>query len=114
MIHRTIARTCGYASKQNGAFCLYVKSSVQIPQLQTHKDEFEIAGEVKKISWRYKEYNSGICHCGKRIDLFNQYQGACECPYCGQWWNIWGQELKDVSEWKEYDDSYDDEFGEMW
>lgn len=52
----------------------------------------------------YREPNSGVCHCGHRIELYNEYLGACECPYCGQWWNIFGQELKPVEQWKDGDD----------
>ena len=77
-----------------------------------HRGQFDVSGVVKRISWWYKEQNSGICKCGNRIELFDQYMGACECPHCGQWWNLFGQELRDPSEWEMI--SYDDEYGEIW
>lgn len=42
---------------------------------------------------------SGGCSCGKHIELFNQYMGACECPHCGQWYNLFGQELLPPNQW---------------
>ena len=36
--------------------------------------------------------------------LFNQYLGACECPKCGQWYNLSGQELNPVNTWSQGDD----------
>lgn len=70
----------------------------------THKDKFVRAGKVEKTEYTYRESNSGICNCGKRIELFNECLGGCECPYCGQWWNIWGQALKNPYEWSDGDD----------
>lgn len=70
----------------------------------THKDEFVRAGKVVKHEYTYREDNSGVCNCGKRINLYNQYLGACECPHCGQWWNIWGQELNNPETWSSGDD----------
>lgn len=53
-------------------------------------------------SWR--EPNSGTCYCGTRIELVNEYMGACECPKCGKWYNLFGQELKNPEHWDEGDD----------
>lgn len=36
---------------------------------------------------------SGTCSCGERIELYNQYMGACQCPVCGSWYNLFGQSL---------------------
>lgn len=69
-----------------------------------HKDQFVRAGEVIATIRTWRENNSGECTCGKRIELFNEYMGACECPYCGQWWNIWGQELNNPSTWSQGED----------
>jgi len=44
------------------------------------------------------------CHCGETIELYNEYMGACECPSCGQWYNVFGQELKNPSEWEMAED----------
>ena len=59
---------------------------------------------VIKMEHSWKEPNSGTCHCGQKLDLVNEYMGACECPECGQWYNLWGQELKNPERWSEGDD----------
>lgn len=61
----------------------------------------------RKISWKHtwREPNTGTCHCGQEMELINEYMGACECPKCGRWYNLFGQELKPVKEWD--DDDYD-------
>ena len=43
----------------------------------------------------------GICpHCGRRIDLCGAYMGALECA-CGQWYNLFGQEINPPEDWDE-------------
>ena len=46
----------------------------------------------------------GKCVCGEEVVLENQYMGACECPKCGQWYNIYGQSLIPPEYWE--DDEY--------
>lgn len=75
------------SAKENYEWCL------------THKDQFVRAGVVIKEENEYREDNSGVCHCGNRIDLYNEYMGSCECPHCGQWWNLFGQALLPPSQW---------------
>jgi hypothetical protein len=41
----------------------------------------------------------GKCVCGEEVELYDQYQGACSCPKCGQWYNVFGQELIDPEYW---------------
>jgi len=60
----------------------------------------KIVREVRKV----RNPPSGICHCGDRVELFNEYLGGCECPRCGQWWNLFGQELNNPDTWSEGDD----------
>ena len=43
----------------------------------------------------------GKCVCGETVELYNQYQGACSCPKCGQWYNLFGQSLIDPEYWEE-------------
>lgn len=43
----------------------------------------------------------GICECGAKIDLYDSYLGACECPGCGKWYNLFGQELLPPENWQE-------------
>lgn len=44
---------------------------------------------------------SGTCRCGESIELWDQYQGACECPKCGRWYNLFGQELLKPEYWED-------------
>lgn len=46
----------------------------------------------------------GECFCGEQVVLENQYMGACQCPECGQWYNIYGQSLIPPEYWE--DDEY--------
>ena len=67
-----------------------------------HPEKFAYAF---KVIHKYKHWNRdnpyGTCHCGERVELVNEYRGACQCPNCGQWYNLSGQELKPVDEWEE-------------
>ncbi len=48
------------------------------------------------------------CRCGQDIQLFDQYLGASECPHCGQWHNLFGQELLPPDQWGDLgDDEWD-------
>ena len=68
-------------------------------------ERFPVAfNEVERRVCRWREPSSGICNCGKRIELYNEYMGACKCPNCGQWWNLFGQELNPVETWRNGDD----------
>lgn len=59
---------------------------------------------VHKFTHRVSEPAKGTCHCGERIELYSQYMGACECPKCGRWYNIFGQELNPPKTWRDGDD----------
>ena len=37
--------------------------------------------------------------CGEEFELLDQHGGACQCPKCGNWYNLSGQALKPPSEW---------------
>ena len=69
-----------------------------------HPKKFVRYNKVVKEEYTYREYNSGVCNCGHRIELINEYLGGCECPYCGQWWNMWGQKLNNPETWSDGDD----------
>ncbi len=60
--------------------------------------------QVKKIIYRGTNPAEGICNCGERLLVENQYMGAFECPSCGQWYNLFGQELLPPDEWNDLDD----------
>lgn len=56
---------------------------------------------VKKHKHSYVEPAIGECVCGEHIALEDDYMGACKCPVCGRWYNIFGQQLKDPKYWED-------------
>ena len=99
---------CGFPCDENGNVDRSTLMDPAIKNLDyalTHPDHYPYAwNEVEKTTRRYRNPASGVCHCGERIDLRNEYMGACECPNCGQWWNLFGQELNNPETWDEGDD----------
>lgn len=70
-----------------------------------HPEKYPYAfNEIEEIEREYKEPATGTCNCGEEIELYNEYMGACECPNCGQWWNLFGQELNTVETWASGED----------
>lgn len=55
--------------------------------------------EVVERSWTYTEPAKGKCHCGETVELVNEYRGACQCGRCGQWYNLFGEELLPPEDW---------------
>lgn len=37
----------------------------------------------------------GTCICGEEVTLRDEYRGACQCPNCERWYNVFGQSLID-------------------
>ena len=66
---------------------------------QNHRDQFDTVG-IRKHKYYYTEPAIGRCSCGYRLQLINEYQGACECV-CGQWYNLFGQELIPPEYWED-------------
>lgn len=67
-----------------------------------HPEEFPC--EFNKFVTRKRTFiepGYGTCHCGALVTLINEYMGACQCPKCGQWYNLFGQELIDPKYWEE-------------
>ena len=71
-----------------------------------HPEKFKRFGEVVKYRSAYREPNHGTCHCGQVVELVNEYMGACQCPKCGQWYNLFGQELLPPEDWDMNDEDY--------
>lgn len=66
-----------------------------------HEDEFEVKGEFRVFKWNYTVPAEGDCICGEHIQLWDQYHGACDCPKCGRWYNLFGQSLINPEYWEE-------------
>ena len=62
----------------------------------------EIIKPRKRINPDYVEPAIMRCeNCGTEFDLTDEYYGACQCPECGQWYNLFGQTLLPPDEWEE-------------
>lgn len=68
-----------------------------------HPEKYEDRGVVKN-SWEYTEPTHAMCSCGNEIIL----NGDCMCEKCGQWYNAFGQALKDPCHWYDEEDFYDE------
>ena len=64
-----------------------------------HPEKFVRAGEVVVRRREWKEPDRGTCICGETVTLENQYYGACQCPKCGRWYNLFGQSLLPPEQW---------------
>ena len=71
-------------------------------------DQFERYNEVVRYRRRIREPAHGTCAGGEEIFLFDEYCGTCQCPHCGRWYNLFGQEMLPPAEWDS--DPAEDEF----
>lgn len=76
------------AAKENYRYCI------------AHPEEFPYYYNEHHVYKKYGIKNAtGVCSCGNRIELFDQYLGACECPHCGKWYSMAGDELLPPEQW---------------
>ena len=80
------------SAEQNYRYCLEHPEKYRAPYVKKHIHE-----------WR--EPPVGRCSCGEEVTLTNDYEGATQCPKCGQWYNLFGQALIDPEYWE---DDYSD------
>lgn len=66
-----------------------------------HPKKFTVQfNEFVKRKFTYTVPAVGTCSCGNTVILENEYHGACQCNKCGQWYNLFGQELIPPDYWK--------------
>ena len=41
------------------------------------------------------------CDCGEEFELYNEYMGACSCPKCEKYFNLFGQALNNPETWRD-------------
>lgn len=85
--HGNLSPDINEAARQNCLFCMQ------------HPERFARFNKVERHVYQDVIPAHGVCACGKEIELYNQYLGACSCPNCGRWYNLFGQELTPPSEW---------------
>lgn len=67
-----------------------------------HEEEFDEQFDEFIVRRRiYMNPARGTCRCGTEVVLEDRYMGATSCPTCGQWYNIYGQELVDPEYWED-------------
>lgn len=67
-----------------------------------HPEKFTSdSGHIVKHEQNYTESAIGRCVCGTEFPLEDQYMGACQCPKCKQWYNLFGQSLIDPEYWED-------------
>ena len=69
-----------------------------------HPEKFQTYNRMVSFERKSVEPATGVCKCGHRISLWDEYMGACHCPHCGTWYNLFGQELNHPDTWKDGDD----------
>ena len=74
---------------------------INLNYCRQHPEKFKRAGEVVERRQSYKELDYGTCDFGETVYLVNQYMGACQCPNCGRWYNLFGEVLLPLEAWEE-------------
>lgn len=78
----------------------YEEAKANLAYCMAHPEEFSRWNEVETYKVRADELAHGTCICGQEVELYDQYYGACECPKCGQWYNLFGQSLVPPEYWE--------------
>ncbi len=78
----------------------YEEARQNYENCMAHPDQFKVFAEVQKYVNDYTEPAHGTCSCGEEVELYDQYCGACQCPKCGQWYNLFGQSLVPPEYWE--------------
>lgn len=64
-------------------------------------ERFQYSNKIRKRTSRYTEPGEGDCICGQHVILEDHYMGACKCPGCDRWYNLFGQNLIPPEHWEE-------------
>ena len=87
--------------KEGNVKNIHPEAAENLAWCKEHPEVFVRFNEVITIRQTYTEPAHGICKCGEVVILENQYHGACECPKCGQWYNLFGQSLLPPDMWED-------------
>ena len=64
-------------------------------------EAFKRYNKVIKEEYHLPVFAHGTCSCGNEVELVEEFHGACSCEKCGQWYNLFGQEILPPYQWKE-------------
>ena len=102
---------CGYSFPcDRSGNVLFDDHDAELGRVQ-RENYYAAMADKERFTKRYAEFTTrrhtvtdnamGKCVCGETVELYNQYMGACSCPKCGQWYNLFGQGLVDPEYWEE-------------
>lgn len=96
---------CSFPCNENGNLLenLTIQAIENFHYCINHPEKYKDMG-IKKSAWSYMENAKLKCDCGEVFELYNEYLGACECPKCSRWFNLFGQEVNNPETWKDGDD----------
>lgn len=77
--------------------CTWWKDYLLVKDDREHYEEPCVVEET----WYWTEPAHAICECGTEIILEDEFLGTCQCPVCGRWYNMFGQEVLDPEEYEE-------------
>ncbi len=93
---------CGFPCDANGNVSGLIDAAKRnLEYCMAHPEKFRRWNKVVAYKQWYSEPARGTCSCGEEIILTDQYYGACECPSCGKWYNLFGQELQPPERWED-------------
>ena len=79
----------------------YEDAKANYEECIAHPERFCRPAYVNELQWGWREPSVGRCSCGEEVTLTNDYEGATQCPKCGQWYNLFGQALIDPEYWED-------------
>ena len=79
--------------------CLPPEAVTNLKECLVHPERFARSNWVEARTAEIRTPAEGTCECGKEIRVEEDYLGACQCPYCGRWHNMFGQELLPPGRW---------------
>ena len=77
--------------------------------VKTHMDRYFEPRVLKHIE-HITHYPVIRCDCGESFELRNEFYATCECPGCGQWYNLFGQKTLSPDEYRDHEDFDDGEY----
>lgn len=109
---KTVKETCISFLDETGdsGFSFPIKDGKPVLLTEAARKNYDdcISGKHPELTRRmetrrhcYKVPAIGLCECGNKVPLVDEYMGACSCKKCGRWYNIFGQSLKNPSHWED-------------
>ena len=78
---------------------LYDEAKENYKRCMEHPERFKRWNKLVTIRRQICEPAHGRCICGREVELWDEYYGACKCD-CGRWYNMFGQELMPPEHWE--------------